>query len=190
MSLLRPSVTQIDKYSFLVKDLTTDQTYSDAGVNLATVAAATLTIKKAYQPTAESTHTINILPDWAFLLADGITINIADLPDALFDSLEFFPDWFYEIVITYTYNTRSYTKKTTTGFRATISDIVMQQLQQSDWVKELKCGCGCEKYSTAFRKFNYLKVLEIASDNCLIMQYQEILLALYKLSGQTHEYSD
>jgi len=190
MSLLSPSVSQINKYSFLVKDTTTAQAYTDAGVDLTTVTTASLVIKKAYLPDAGSTYTIDISSNWAYLLGDGITINVTDLPNNLFDGYAYFPDWMYSISVVYTYNSTEYTKEVIIGFRRIIKDVVMQQLQQADWVQELKCGCGCEKYSTSFRKFNYLDGLEIASDNCLTAQYQEILLALYKLAGQTHEYSD
>lgn len=186
--LLNPSVTQINKYSFLVKDLTTDQTYAAAGVDLSTVTAATLTFKKAYQSSTESV-TIDIFSDWSYVLADGLTINVTDFPNNQFNGYDYFVDWFYSISITYTYNSKSYTKTATVGFRKIINDVVIQQLQQSDWVKELKCGCGCEKYSTTWRKFDYNRLLETASANCLIVQYQELLLALYKLTGTTHEYS-
>lgn len=185
--LLNPCITQTDKYSFLIKDITTAQRYDAAGVDLTNVTAATLTIKKAYLPTSESTYTIDILDDWAYLLGDGLSINIVDLEGNLFDGYDHWIDWFYTFVVTYTYNGRVYTATRTVGFRDTITQIVMKQLQQSDWIKEL--GCGCEKASTSLRKFNYLKLLEIASENCLIMQYQEILLALYKLTGTVHEYS-
>ena len=186
--LLNLSVTQVDRYSFIVKDTTTDETYADANVDLSLATTATLTIKNAYLPGTESV-TIDIFDNWQYLLdCTGLTINIVDLPDYKYNDLDYFPDWMYEISVTYTYNARAYTKKRIIGFRDIITDIVIQQLQQSDWVREL--SCGCEKYSTSLRKFNYLKLLEIASDNCLIMQYQELLEALYKLTGTTHEYAD
>ena len=190
MSLLNPSVTQINKYSFLIKDTTTDMTYADAGVDLTTVTAATLTIKKAYLPDNDSTVTLDILNNWAYMLTDGITINVDDLPNNLYNGYAYFPDWMYSFTVTYTYNGTSYTKTRIIGFAKIIRNVVMQQLQQADWVNELKCSCGCEKLSLTQRKFNYLKLLTIASEECLIVQYQEILLALYKLAGQTHEYSD
>lgn len=189
MSLLNPSVSQINKYSFLVKDTTTAQTYASANVDLTTVTEASLVFKKAYLPDDESTYEFDISADWQYLLGDGITLNVVDFPDYLFDGFDHFPDWMYSVTINYTYNSREYSKTAIIGFRKNISGIVFQQLQQSDWVEQLKCGCGCTKYSTGYRKFDYLDSLEIASDNCLIAQYQEILMALYKLTGETHEYS-
>jgi len=186
MALLNICVTEVDKYSFKVWDITTDQTYATAGIDLSTVTAATLTFKNLYD---NSTYTIDILSDWAYVLADGLTINITDFPDGLMSTYAYFPDWMYSVTITYTYNSISYSKLKTIGFREIISTIVFQQLQQSDWVDQLKCGCGCEKYSTSFRKFNFLDGLTIASENCLITQYTEILTTLYKLTGTTHEYS-
>ena len=184
--LLNPCITQIDKYSFKVVDTTTDQTYDTTGVDLSNVTAATLTFKNLYDNTSS---VIDILDDWEYVLADGLTININDFPNGLMSGYNYFPDWFYSVTITYTYNTISYSKVRTIGFRTIISDIVFQQLQQSDWVVATKCGCGCEKYSSSFRKFDYLDKLEIASANCLITQYEELLIALYKLTGTTHEYN-
>ena len=186
MSLLNPCITQIDKYSFKVVDITTDQTYDTTGIDLSTVTAAKLVFKNLFDNT---TYEIDILSDWAYVLADGLTINITSFPDGLMSGYDYFPDWMYQITIVYTYNSVEYSKARTVGFRTIISTIVFQQLQQSDWVKTLKCGCGCEKYSTSFRKFNFLDGLEIASANCLITQYTEILTALYKLTGTVHEYS-
>ena len=186
MSLLNPCVIEIDKWSFLVKDTTTQQTYDDAGIDLTTVTAAKLVFKNLYD---DSEYEIDILSDWAYLLGDGITINVTQFPDGLMSTYDYFPDWMYEVSIVYTYNTLEYTASTTVGFRDIISHIVYQQLQQDDWKQTLGCGCGCEKYSTSLRKFDYLHGLQIASENCLINQYTTILLALYKLTGTTHEYA-
>ena len=46
--LLNPVITQIDKYSFLIKDSTTEQMYTEAGVDLTSVTSASITFKKAY----------------------------------------------------------------------------------------------------------------------------------------------
>ena len=182
--LLNPCITQIDKYSFLIKDNTTAQMYAEAGVDLSSVTSASITFKKAYQPT--TTYTINIGTDFQYILGDGLTINVTDFPDNLVYGEDHIPDWMYTVSVIYTYNSRSYTKTRTVGFRDTIAAVVYAQLQQSDWVKEL--SCGCEKYTSSMRKFNYLRGLELASEHCLIVQYQEILTALYKLTGTTHEY--
>ena len=182
--LLNPVITQIDKYSFLIKDSTTAQMYTEAGVDLTSVTSASITFKKTYQPT--TTYTITIGTDFQYILGDGLTINVTDFPDNKVYGEDHIPDWMYSVSVIYTYNGRSYTKMRTVGFRENISTIVYAQLQQSDWVKEL--SCGCEKYSSVMRKFNYLRGLELASRHCLIVQYQEILMALYKLTGTTHEY--
>ena len=182
--LLNPCITQIDKYSFLIKDNTTAQMYAEAGVDLTSVTSASITFKKAYQPT--TTYTINIGTDFQYILGDGLTINVTDFPDNLVYGEDHIPDWMYTVSVIYTYNSRSYTKTRTVGFKDTIATVVYAQLQQSDWVKEL--SCGCEKYTSSMRKFNYLRGLELASEHCLIVQYQEILTALYKLTGTTHEY--
>ena len=186
MAQLNPCIVEVDKYSFKVFDVTTQQTYDASGTDLTNVTAATLTLKNLYDDT---TYTLDILDDWAYVLGDGLTINITSFTDGLMSGYTYFPDWMYEFTVSYTYNTIVYNKVRTVGFREIISTIVFQQLQQSDWVATLKCGCGCEKYSTSFRKFNFLEGLAIASENCLITQYEEILTALYKLTGTVHEYN-
>lgn len=183
--LLNPVVNQINKYSFLVTDATTQQTYDEAGVDLSTATNVVLSIQKAYNP--EVTYEINVSSNLQYILDGGLTVNVNDFDGNLVFGLDHFPDWMYEVTVSYTYQGLRYNKKEVVGFRSTITDIVIQQLQQSDWVKEL--SCGCEKYSLTIRKFNYLRGLTLASENCLIMQYQEILLALYKLTGTTHEFS-
>jgi hypothetical protein len=186
MPLLSICASQVNEYSFKVWDTTLQQTYDDAGINLDTVTAATLEFKDLK---TNLTYTINILSDWEYVLGDGLLINILDFPNDKMGEYEYFPDWMYDLTVKYTYNSVEYSSSKTIGFRSIISNIVYQQLQQSDWVKELKCGCGCEKYSSAFRKFDFLDKLELASIHCLITQYEELLLALYKLTGTTHEYS-
>lgn len=187
MPILSICASEVDEYKFKVWDTTTDQAYADSGIDLSTVTAASLLFKDLKTGT---TYTIDILNDWAYVLGDGLTINILDFPNNKMGDYEYFPDWTYSITIQYTYNSVQYSSSKSIGFRHIISNIVYQQLQQSDWVKEMKCGCGCEKYSTSFRKFDYLNGLEIASNNCLLAQYTDILLALYKLTGTTHEYSN
>lgn len=184
--ILNPCVRQIDKYSFIVQDLQTSENYVSAGVDLTTVSTAKITFTDLYSNTS---YDIDILTRWAYLLGDGVTINVAEFPNFQMGAYDHFPDYMYTISVVYAYLGVVYTNARTTGFRATISNIVYQQLQQSDWVKELKCNCGCEKYSTTFRKFNYLDGLKIASKNCLTSDYIKILLALYKLTGTVHEYA-
>lgn len=188
MAIAQICIKEIDEYRFMIWDTTTQQMYDNAGIDLSSdVTAAYLDFIDLKTNTK---YTINILPSWEYFLGEGITVNILDFPDNTMGDYEFFPDWSYTATVRYTYSGVEYSTRKSVGFRAKISNIVYQQLQQSDWAKEIKCGCGCEKYSTTFRKFDYLNGLEIASDNCLLAQYTDILLALYKLSGITHEYSN
>lgn len=183
--LLNPCVIQQSKYSFLVKDVQTQQTYDNASVDLSNATGGTIVFKDLY---TGNTYSIDISSNWSYLLGDGVTINISDFPSLQMGDYTYFPDWFYEVTVQYTYSGTSYSVARQVGFRKIISYKVFQQLQQSDWIQELKCGCGCEKYSTSFRKFDFLNSLEIASDNCLINQYTDILKALYRLTGTRHEY--
>lgn len=187
MSLLSPCVKQLSKYSFLVWDTTTQETYDNAGVDLTTVTSAKIIFKNLYD---NSTYEIDITSNWQYLLGDGTTIHILDFPGGKMGEYEFFPDYMYEIKVSYVYGGTTYTATKTTGFRKIISFRVYQQIQQSNWVDELKCGCGCEKYSTGFRKFDYLHNLEVASNNCMIVEYNKILLALYRITGTKHEYDN
>lgn len=186
MAILNACVTQIDKYSFKVWDTTTEQMYAEAGIDLTSVTSAIVIFKNLYN---EETYEITVTDDWAYILGDGLTINIVDFPGNKMDGYTYFPDYMYEITVQYVKSGRTYTSTRTIGFRAIITDIVFQRLQQADWVMELKCGCGCEKYNTSMRRFNYLRGLEMASENCLIADYIEILFALYKLTGTDHEYN-
>ena len=184
--LLNPCVTQNNEYSFLIKDNTTQQMYTESGVDLSTVTAASLRFKNLYD---DEEYTINILTDWEYLIGDGLTINIIDFPNRKMGEWEYFPDWVYEISVIYTYNGTQYTKKQTVGFKFLISEVVFQQLMQEDWKKTLACGCNCSKVSLSARKFNYIKSLEYAMENCLVDEYTEMLQALYKLANQTHVFS-
>lgn len=183
--ILQLCVQQVDKYSFTIKDITTSEMYAGAGISLASqVTAATLQIKNLYD---NSTTTINVLSKWPYILTDGATVNIVDLPNNTFGGYDYFPDYMYEFTLSYTYAGRPYSSSQSVGFRAIISSVVYQQLKQEDWKKTL--GCGCYKASLSLRKFNYLKGLQYASENCLVQDYITVLLALYKLAGEEHDYS-
>ena len=184
--ILHICANQIDRYNFKVYDTVTEQMYADTGIDMTTVTAAKLvfTDKKT-----GSNYEIDIFSDWQYILSDGLTININDFPDNKMGDYDYFPDWVYDITVVYTYGGNEYSSKKCIGFRAIISNIVYQQLQQSSWVQEMKCGCGCKKYATSFRKFDFLGMLKVASENCLINEYIEILQSLYKLTATTHEYS-
>ncbi len=184
--ILNPCVRQISKYSFIVQDVQTEENYVSAGIDLTAVTAAKITFKNLF---TNLSYDIDIFSRWAYLLGDGVTINITDFPNFQMGIYDHFPDWSYSISVVYVLGGVTYSNTRITGFRDTISNIVYQQLQQSDWVKELRCNCGTDKYSTSLRKFNYLDGLRIASKNCLTTQYNEIVLALYKLTGTVHEYA-
>lgn len=187
MPIANVCISEIDQYSFKVWDTTTQQMYDDAGIDLTTVTAASLEFKDLK---TNDIYTVDITSDWSYFLGDGITVNVLDFPDSQMGDYDYFPDWTYNVKVKYTYNAVEYNTSKSVGFRARISNIVYQQLQQSDWVKELKCGCGCNKYSSSFRKFDWLDKLKIASEMCLLTQYTEILTSLYKLTGTTHEYAN
>jgi hypothetical protein len=188
MPLLNACTRQIDKYSFLIWDTTTQEMYDAAGIDLTSnVTAARIDFTDLRTGT---TYAIDILSRWSYLLGDGITINIAtDFTGGVMGDYNYFPDWSYTIAVVYTYLGTEYTSSKTIGFRAIVSNVVYQETQQMDWNEELKCWCGCAKESLTSRKFNYLRALEKASNNCLITQYNTILLALYKITASTHEYA-
>ena len=181
MSILVLCAEQVDKYNFKVWDRTTQEAYDAAGVDLSSVSSAKIVLKNMFDL---SEYEVDILSRWSYLLGDGIIINVTDLPDSW--SVSYFPDWMYEIKVKYTYGGKDYSYIRSIGFRSIITDKVIQQLQQSDWAVEFECGC--EKYSTSFRKFDFLNMLEVASRNCLANQYVKILKALYRLSGERHGY--
>ena len=187
MAILKAQAKQIDKYSFLVWDCTTQQMYDDTGIDLTSNVTAAKIVFKDRKTGTE--YEIDVLSRWSYILGDGLTLNILEFPDGMMGDYDYFPDYMYDISVVYTYTGNEYTSTKIIGFRTIISDIVIQQLQQANWLEELKCGCGCKKYASSFRKFDFLKRLGVASDLCLINEYLKILMALYKLTGTTHEYA-
>jgi len=191
MSILRLCTTQIDECNFNIKNITPQQTYDDLGIDLTdgSVTAATLSFRK-YNDTVANTVTIDILADWAYVFqCTGLNINITDFPELTFMGYDYFPDWMYQTIITYTYNGTEYTDTVQKGFLKRIYSVVEQQMMQANWKKELACTCGCESYTTTLRKWNYLQMLGIAENLCLINEFQTILLSLYKITGTIHEYN-
>ena len=186
MSILHICARQLDRYSFRVWDTVTQQRYDQTGIDLTTVTAAKIVFKDLKTNTE---YEIDILDDWYYLLGDGLDINIIQFPNMKMGDYDYFPDWMYDIKVVYTYSGTEYSSTKIIGFRTIITGIINQQLQQAEWIKELRCGCGCKKYATSFRKYDFLHLLEIASLNCLKSQYTDLLLSLYKLSGTTHEYA-
>lgn len=188
--ILRVCVQQVDRYSFTVTNITSIQSYTDAGIDYTTFTNAELCFKKV-NDVVDNEVCINISDaDFQFLFADGgLTIDIADFPDGEFMGCTYFLDWMYEINITYTYDGTEYETSATVGFRDIILHLVYQQMLQANWKKELACTCTCENWSSALRKFNYLMMMDIAAENCLVNEYLTILSALYKLTGNVNECS-
>lgn len=188
MSILKHKTTELDKYSFLVVDTTTQQEYADAGIDLSggSVTAAILTLINTYD---DSEYQIDILADWDFLLDDGITVNIADLPpDGKVSGLDFFGDYVYRTRIDYTYLGTPEEDEFTAGFRAVITNTVQQQLLAVDWKKELSCTCNCNSVSA--RKLSLKTELAFAADQFLEEEYISILAALYVLTGTVNELTE
>lgn len=173
MPSIQIRVEQIDKYSFTVFE------------TLGEVPTVTSAILKFFSPFTQLTYEVDVTAKWPQIIsANGGVVNISEFPGGLMDGYDYFPDGTYKV--TMDVDTGTYTSTINIGFSKIIQDIVAQQATQSDWKLEL--SCSCEKYSTSFRKFNYLKLLEFAEANCLIDEYQEILEALYKLTGTPYEY--
>lgn len=173
MASIQIYVEQVDKYSFLVKE------------TLHEVPAVSTASVKFLNPYTAEEVTIDVAARWAEIIDNGTIINISEFPDGKMGDYDYFPDGVYNVTLEAN-DGAAYESKTTVGFSKIIQDVVAQQAIQSDWKTEL--NCSCEKYSTTFRKFNYLKNLEFAANNCLWDEYQEILEALYKLTGTTYEY--
>jgi hypothetical protein len=189
--IFRFCAQQIDRYSFNIWNITSIQSYTDAGIDYTTFTDVELCFKKV-NDVEENEVCITISDaDFQFAFAEGgLTIDIADFPDGEFMECTYFLDWFYELTITYTYDSTEYTASNTVGFRDIILHIVYQQMLQSNWKKELACTCTCENWSSAIRKFNYLMMMDIAAENCLVNEYLTILSALYKLTGTINECSE
>lgn len=180
---------QIDEYQFKVWNTVSAQTYVNSGVDLSTVVQATLFWKKV-NDLPENEVSVDISDDFQFLFEDGgLTINFTDfLQDEIYGET-FFPDWMYEIRIEYVYDGDAYAAATTVGFMKIIKHIIYQQMMRSNWKKELSCDCACDPYNTTLRKWNFLMMMEIAASLCLINEYLNTLLALYKLTGTDHEFA-
>lgn len=193
MAILSHCTTQIDEYSFRIWNVTSQETYDNAGINLTngSVSQASLRFKKV-NDTDDNSQVIDITSRWNHLFDcqnTGITINISEFTDHEFLGFTYFPDWMYTTTITYTYNGVEYSDSKTVGFRSIISRILYQQLQQADWKKELACSCDCQKYSSVARKFGWLMNLRYASELCLINEYLSTLMGLYKITQTQHEFS-
>lgn len=186
--LLNHYVTQIDEFSFRIKDRTSAQMYADAGIVDFQVTKATLVLKNEM---TGFEYAVDILNDWAYIFdCNGLTINILDFVLGKMGDFDYFPDGIYHTTIYYDYNGVAYQSATSTGFKALIQRIVSQKLIQADWKKELKCDCNCKQVSSSIRNFNFMMMLGFAASNCMYSEYMRILKSLYKLTGNKYEYTD
>lgn len=180
---------QLSEYEFSVWNVTSTQTFENAGIDILTgVTAATLHFQKVNGEGDDVT--VDIIDQWQYLFeTGGITINFADFGESEINGFTYFPDWLYTVTINYTYDGEEYEAAVTVGFVKIIKNIVYQQMMQANWKKELSCSCGCDPYNTTLRKWNFLMMLDIAATLCLISEYEYTLLALYKLTGTEHEFN-
>ncbi len=186
--LLQICSNQISEYAFTVTNTVSQQTYTDAEVDLSTVTVATLFFRKVNDD-EENEVSLDISDTFQYLFEDGgLTVNFSDFGLDEIYGLTFFPDYLWEVRIEYTYLGDEYSASVTVGFLKIIKNIVYQQMMKSNWKKELACTCNCEPYNTTLRKWNYLMMLDIASTLCLINEYTSTLMALYKLTGTDHEF--
>lgn len=172
MPSVKLKIEQIDKHSFRAKETQGE---------VPTVTNAVLHFKNNY---TNSTYDFDVTSKWAQMIANGAVINISDFPAGKMGDYDYFPDGIY--TATLDVDAAVYQSKVSALFHTIIKDVVAQQTIQSDWKKEM--NCSCEKYSTMFRKFNYLKMMEFAEETCLFAEWQDILNALYKLTGTKNEY--
>ena len=165
MPSVQLKITQIDKYSFLAQETL---------LEVPTVTSAVLHFENPY---TEEVYDIDVTSKWAQMIVNGAVVAISDFPSGKMGEYDYFPDGIYNVTLDV--DSQTYESTVAAPFDAIIEDVVAQQTIQSDWKTEL--NCSCEKYSTMFRKFNYLKMLEFAAQTCLLAEWQEILEALYKL---------
>lgn len=179
---------QVSEYSFNVFNTVSVQKYADAGINLPDDATnITLSFKKV-NDTLANTFTIDFNDQFPYIFTSGgAEVSFTDFGLDEMNGYDFWFDWMYTVTITYTYLGVVYTASTTVGFLKIIKNIVYQQLMKSNWKKELSCSCGCDPYSTTLRKWDFLRMLQISAELCLISEWQYTLLALYRLTGTEHE---
>lgn len=190
--ILSICASEIDETSFNVWNNLSTQTYTDSGIDLSTVTDATLYFGKVNGDDDDEVSVTLTPAQFQYLFATGgLTIHFAAFGETLINGYSYFPDWMYTVRIEYVYpaDGETYTASATLGFKARIQHIIYQQMLQSEWKKELACTCSCESYSTTLRKWNYLMMMEIAANLCLINEYENILLSLYKLTNTVHEFA-
>ncbi len=185
--ILTICASQVDEYNFTVWNNTAEQQYIQSNIDLSSVVTATLYFSRVNSQGDEVT--VDIGDTFSFLFTTGgLTLNFDDFGETLINGYTYWPDSVYTITIKYVFDGILYEAATTVGFKKLISSVVYQQLQQSDWKKDVSCSCGCDSYSTTLRKWEYLYKLDIAASLCLLTQFDVILKALYKLTGQEYEF--
>lgn len=190
--ILSICASEIDETSFNVWNIISTQTYTDSGIDLSTVTDATLYFGKVNGDEDDEVSVTLTPAQFQYLFATGgLTIHFAAFQETLINGYSYFPDYMYTVRIEYVYpaDGETYTASATMGFKARIQHIIYQQMLQSEWKKELSCTCSCESYSTTLRKWNYLMMMEIAANLCLINEYLNILGSLYKLTNTEYEFA-
>jgi hypothetical protein len=177
---------QVNDTSFVVYNNTSQQLYTESGINLATVTTATLTFSRVNEEGDVVTTDISLTFQYLFE-SGGLTIDFTDFGEDLINGLDYFADALYTISISYVYDGNLYTASTTVGFKARINNIVIQMMIQSNWKKELSCSCACDPYNSVNRRWEYLYNLDLLAELCLISEYELNLKSLYKLTGTEYE---
>jgi len=187
MSLLSICCTQTDEYNFVIKNNTLAQAYDQAGEDWETYTNITLKMTKINETTPALE--LDITSNFEYLFdCTGLGVAFEEFGESTFNGYAYWPDWLYTFTVTYTYNGTVYSTSYSVGFHALISRIVRQQSMMSNWKEEMACNCNCEKYSTLMRKWDYFWSMRVAAELCLIDEWHELLLALYKLTQTEHEF--
>jgi hypothetical protein len=188
--ILQICLAQVDEYNFRLWNVTSQEAYDNAQIDWATFTNVSLKFYRVNEPDEAITLDISDRYQYLFDCVGRLVINFEDFGVETFNGFNYFPDWLYTAEISYTYNAVEYTASVTTGFRRLISRLVYQSTQQSHWKKELACTCDCENYSSILRKWNFLQLMGIAAELCLINEWFAMLKSLYKLMNTEHEFAD
>ena len=187
MSLLTICAYEVDEYEVVVKNNTSQQTYDDNSEDWNTYTDISLKITRINESTPALE--LDITSDFAYMFdCTGLHVNFTDFGEDTFNGYDYFVDWAYTFTVTYTYAGTEYSTSYSVGFHNLISRVVRQQAVQANWKDYLRCSCNCAKYDTVTRKMDYFYLMRCASELCLIDEWHELMLALYKLTGTTHEF--
>mgnify|MGYP001274468512 CR=1 FL=1 len=186
--ILQICMAQVSDTSFTVWNTVSQQTYQNAGIDLSSVSTAVLYLNRTNGDAADEVS-VDISSEFQFLFTSGgLNLDFTDFGlDTMF-GYAYWPDGLWTVRIEYVYDGNEFEAATTVGFKKTISNIVYQQLMQSNWRKEISCNCGCDPYNSTIRKWEFLYNLDIAAELCLLDQFYTTLKALYRLTGVEYEY--